>query len=293
MKILNKDIFIERSNKIHNNKFRYDLVEYKNIRTLVKIICPNCGIFEQSPWTHMKGIGCAKCNIQTRDTFINKSIKKHNNKYSYEYVIFVSNITKVNITCVNHGIFRQTPQHHLQGGGCISCFRKNKTSNTEKFIQKAISKHNNLYDYRLVKYINNKEKVGIICEKHGIFNQEPNHHLNGCGCPVCNISKGEIEVEKYLVLNNIEYDSQKTFNECLDKALLRFDFYLPNKNICIEYNGIQHYEVVEYFGGINTFIEIQKRDKIKEEYCINKDIQLIIIKYNECVVKIMNNIFQN
>lgn len=86
---------------------------------------------------------------------------------------------------------------------------------------------------------------------------------------MCNISKGEVEIENYLIMNNINYTSQKTFDGCSNKSLLRFDFYLPDHNTCIEYNGRQHYEVVEYFGGIDNFIESQKRDKIKEQYCID------------------------
>lgn len=292
MKRLNRDIFIERSNQIHNGKFNYELVEYKNTRTPVKIICPKCGVFEQLPWTHMKGIGCAKCNIQTRDTFISKAIKKHNNRYSYDDVKFIDNNTKVSIICVKHGIFEQTPASHLSGSGCMKCFRENKLHNTEKFIKKSIHKHGNLYNYELVNYINNRESVSIICKKHGIFNQKANHHLLGCGCPACNISKGELEIKKFLITNDIGYISQKTFDDCYDKALLRFDFYLPELNMCIEYNGLQHYEVVEYFGGIDNFYERQKRDMIKEKYCLDKGIKLLIIKYNDDISNVMTNILE-
>ena len=287
MKRLNKDIFVEKSNNIHNNKFNYDLVEYKNARTVVKIICPNCGVFEQLPDSHMRGFGCIKCNIQTRETFINKVIIKHKNRYNYDNVIFINN-TKVDIICDKHGVFEQTPQHHIKGSGCPKCFRESKISNTNIFIKKSNIRHNELYNYDLVNYINNKEKVSIICDKHGVFKQEPNHHLSGCGCPMCNISKGEVEIENYLIMNNINYTSQKTFDGCSNKSLLRFDFYLPDHNTCIEYNGRQHYEVVEYFGGIDNFIESQKRDKIKEQYCIDNVINLIIIKYNESIDEYMS-----
>ncbi len=64
------------------------------------------------------------------------------------------------------------------------------------------------------------------------------------------------------------YTTQKTFVGCSDRSLLRFDFYLPYVNMCIEYNGLQHYQIVEYFGGIDSFIEGQKRDKIKEQFSI-------------------------
>ena len=285
MKRLNNSIFIEKSNEVHNNRFDYSLVEYKNVRTPVKIICKSCGVFVQLPWTHMKGIGCVSCNYQTKDTFIEKSIVKHGYKYNYNNVNFVNNVSKVDIICDKHGVFRQSPASHISGSGCNICFRESKKSNKVKFIEKSNKKHNlSNYNYDLVDYINNKIKVKIICNKHGIFEQYPKHHLNGCGCPMCNMSKGEVEIRNYLYNNDIKYESQKTFVGCSYKSLLRFDFYLPEHNMCIEYNGVQHYEPVEYFGGLDNFIICQERDNIKKEYCSQVNIKLLIIKYN-------NNIF--
>ena len=98
MKKLSKEDFIEKSKNIHNNKFNYDLVDYKNVRTPVKIICPNCGEFEQLPWTHMKGIGCAKCNILTTKKFIERSNKIHNNFYNYNKSIIIDSIISKNLS---------------------------------------------------------------------------------------------------------------------------------------------------------------------------------------------------
>ena len=124
MKKLNKEQFVKKSRLVHGDKFNYDLVEYKNVRTFVKIICPNCGVFEQLPWTHMKGVGCLKCNLQTKDKFIEKSITKHGHKYNYENVVFINNTTKVKIKCEKHGIFNQTPALHIRGSGCPKCFNR-------------------------------------------------------------------------------------------------------------------------------------------------------------------------
>jgi len=61
--------------------------------------------------------------------------------------------------------------------------------------------------------------------------------------------------------------------------------------MCIEFNGIQHYIPIEFFGGVNNLKSQIKRDKIKEEYCKNNDIQLLIIKYNEDASEVLNNYF--
>jgi hypothetical protein len=73
------------------------------------------------------------------------------------------------------------------------------------------------------------------------------------------------------------------------KYKLAFDFYLPEQNICIEYNGIQHYEPIKYFGGIEEFDKRIERDKIKIEYCKKNNIRLIVIKYNEDIIKYLTN----
>jgi hypothetical protein len=77
----------------------------------------------------------------------------------------------------------------------------------EQFINKANIKHNNYYDYSLVKVgegAGSNFKIIIICSKHGEFLQTPNAHLHmSNNCPYCNISKGEDEIEKYLIKNNI------------------------------------------------------------------------------------------
>ena len=166
--------------------------------------------------------------------------------------------------------------------------RKARTSNVEDFIKKSKKIHGNKYDYSLVKYKTGKDKVIIICHTHGEFLQTPYAHSSPSmkqGCPYCNISKGEDEIEKYLIKNNIDYINQFTFNDCINPKTSRklpFDFYLPKHNIIIEYHGEQHYKKTGYFekrcGGLK---ELQYRDKIKKDYCQNKNITFIEISYLE------------
>ena len=84
---------------------------------------------------------------------------------------------------------------------------------------------------------------------------------------------------KFLQTNNIIYESQKRFIDCIDKRPLSFDFYVPQYNTCIEYQGVQHYKPVERFGGEEQFMIQQKHDMIKKEYCVKNDINLIEIPY--------------
>ena len=120
----------------------------------------------------------------TKEEFIKKAIAKHGDKYDYSKVDYVNNSTKVTIICPIHGEFEQKPNDHLNGHGCPICGGSIKLTK-EEFIQKAIAKHGDKFDYSRVDYKGYKTKVVIICKIHGEFEQTPNSHLNGRGCPKC------------------------------------------------------------------------------------------------------------
>lgn len=100
-------------------------------------------------------------------------------------------------------------------------------------------------------------------------------------CSVCsgNKSYGEFIIEKFLIKNKVKYVRQKTFNQCRYVNLLRFDFYLPEKNICVEYQGIQHYKENAFFGGEDELSTLKKKDRIKRKYCKKNKIKLVEISY--------------
>jgi len=114
---LNNNIFIDKSNIIHNNRYDYSLVEYINNKTKIKIICKEHGIFEQVPSEHLKGSGCAKCNYDKQKKnlydFIIDSNKIHNNKYDYSLVEYIGANKKIKIICTEHEIFHQTPSAYI------------------------------------------------------------------------------------------------------------------------------------------------------------------------------------
>jgi len=280
--------FIEKVKAIHGNRYDYSLVNYRGAHKKINIICLKHGVFVQTANNHYRGNNCPKCyadilkNSRKDDynSFISK-VKKLNNKYDYSLVEYVDSQTKVKIICSEHGVFEQTPNNHItKKQGCPICGGSKKLT-TDIFIQRAKKIHNNKYDYSKSLYMGMEVKIDIICSKHGIFKQVPKHHLNNHGCPICNESKGEKAVAKYLDDNNIKYIRQKRFNDCRNKHPLSFDFYVPKNNILIEYDGIQHFEINEHFGGKKGLEHIQKNDGIKNKYCKNNNIKLIRIKYNE------------
>lgn len=273
--------FIEDAIKIHSDKYDYSLVDYKNNYIKVKIICKKHGIFKQRPNNHLNSGGCPKCagkNLITKN--ITEKFKEvHGDKYDYSLVEYNNSHKKIKIKCTKHGIFEQTSDNHLNGRGCPKCAGRNLI--TKDIIEKFEEIHGDKYVYSNVNYKNSKVKVEIICPVHGVFEQTSINHLSGRGCPVCRISGGENKIIKTLNEFSIKYDFQKTFDGCKYKQLLQFDFYLPEFNVCIEYDGKQHYKPIDWFGGEENFKKQQLRDEIKEDYCKNNGIDLLRIPYTE------------
>ena len=117
---------------------------------------------------------------------------------------------------------------------------------------------------------------------------------NKTGCPFCKMSKGERIIKKYLEDNKIEYKSEFRFNDLKNRRPLPFDFYIPTLNMCIEYDGIQHFVAIDYFGGQKSLEYNQKIDKMKSEFCVKKGIKLVRIKYMEIkkIKEILDEVFR-
>ncbi len=275
--------FVDKSVIVHGNKYDYSKVNYVNSKTKVKIICKEHGEFLQTPASHLAFSGCKMCHFfkkkLTKEQFIYKSNKVHKNKFNYSLVKYKNANSTVLIICNIHGIFAQTPGSHMAGHGCKKCNDDAKKSSTEEFIKISEKIHGNKYNYSLVNYVNNYTKVIIICSKHGEFNQKPRSHLSGENCNKCKISKGEIKIINFLKQHILSHESQYKFNDCKNINKLPFDVYLPEHNICVEYDGIQHFETMEIWGGKKRFKETQKNDQIKTDYCLINNIKLIRIPY--------------
>lgn len=131
---LDNDVFINKSRGLHGDRYDYRLVNYKNNKTKVKIVCREHGPFSQLPGNHLSGHNCEKCSIKTRGRkrtknsleFIKESNIVHINKYDYSLVKYKDNRTKVVIKCPVHNTFKQSPYNHLLGQGCPECAQESR-----------------------------------------------------------------------------------------------------------------------------------------------------------------------
>ncbi len=212
-------------------------------------------------------------------------LKKCNSGYDYSKVIYVNSRTKIEIVCPEHGSFFQTPNNHLsKKHTCPSCsliIKSDKLKYSLEYYLPALNEiHEGKYKYDKFEYTNYSKRSIIICPEHGEFLQSISLHLQGCGCPTCNSSRGEKAINKFLTDNDIKFETEKRFDGCRYKRRLPFDFYLPEYNLCIEYDGTHHYGIVnknyEYDANV-----IKIRDDIKTNFCTDTGIRLLRIPFYE------------
>ena len=297
---LTLEIILERFYNVHGyNKFNYSLfTKYKNIKQKIPVICLTCNnVFYTYIDDHFRGHGCPYCSkkIVTKEMFIKSAVSIHGDLYDYKEVIYKNKKTPVKIFCKKcNEFFLQTPESHLQGSGCQKCakikMRNSQNLTKEEFIKRAIFIHDDLYDYNKVIYVNAYTPVKIYCKKcKQYFWQKPVVHLNAkCGCQKCSSSKGETNISILLKNQNIKFIGQYKNKDCKDKRILPFDFYLPDYNLCIEFQGEQHYDKNFYLRICKTkelakkrFNDIRLHDQIKREFCKNNGIKLLEIRYDE------------
>lgn len=119
----------------------------------------------------------------------------------------------------------------------------------------------------------------LICL--GNWESKWNNIMNGKGCPHCASYKGELKIFDLLEKWKFYFTKQAIFDGCSLDAPLRFDFYIPNLNLCIEFQGKQHFEPLKFFGGEEGFKYQIIRDNFKRNYCKLNKIKLLEIPYWE------------
>ena len=292
------ETFLNQAFEIHQIKYDYSKVDWKNTYTKITIICPIHGEFTQIPQNHIRlKCGCRKCgreiakskvNKYNTDYFIENALKVHGDKYTYTNSLCINSTHKVEIECPVHGMFPQPANQHLQGHGCPQCnfdqMAKDRAMGKELFIIKAKEKFGDKFDYSKVEYINGQINVILSCSLHGDFEVTPNNHLSKkSGCPTCNESKLESELAAILEKQNVRFERQKRF-KWLGKQ--SFDIYLTEHSVAIECQGVQHFKPVDFAGKgeewANESFEInKKRDYIKLEKCLSNNIKMIYVIDNE------------
>lgn len=185
---------LERFREAHGERFDYSKFIYRGEKTKATIICREHGPFQQSPADHWSSVhGCSRCagKNKTTEGVIKEFRATHGDRYDYSEFTYRGNKVHSTIICNDHGPFEQVPHAHRNGQGCPDCGKialsKLKILNLKQVLERFEKVHGDTYDYSQVVYTGAQNNVTIVCEKHGPFEQTPNNHLAGSGCPNCAI----------------------------------------------------------------------------------------------------------
>lgn len=239
--------------------------------------------------------GCPQCNskLKTHEQYVVELFEVNPNVEPLEE--YVDSSTPIWHRCLIDGYrWKAAPSHTLRGSGCPKCGGSLKYTNDE-FIAKLAQINPDIE--ALEEYNGGKNKITFRCKIDGhIWVARPGSALEGKGCPKCQETKGERYVRQWLESKSIPYIYQKTFSDCRDKNMLPFDFYLPDYNVLIEYDGQQHFEPVDFAGRGETWAKrqlkiTQRHDSIKNIYCQFNNIRLLRISYLQDIEEELNRFF--
>lgn len=191
-----KDRFIEKAKQLHGDKYDYDHIDYKDSRTKVKILCNKHNeYFYQRPSAHLQGQNCPLCGKESADqknlkdqSLVESQLQSNlTGGLTYKPFLYTSTFQKIEITCSKGHIFKRSVHECVsKPQSCPECNVEMRKKNFhEKFLIRAKELHEGFYDYSKVIYDTNHKKVVITCPLHGDFQQSPNKHLMGRGCPEC------------------------------------------------------------------------------------------------------------
>ena len=222
--------------------------------------------------------------------FIDKAKRIHQNedgtpKYDYSKVTeYNGGDEYVTVVChckdqfgEEHGPFQVIPYRHLHGTGCSKC-AGNHPVDFNEFVKRARKVFGDKYVYHEDKYNGYWNDTVITCPEHGDFVTKPIYHVYlKIGCPVCSESHMENEMRMLLNEKGIANEPQKAFEWLVNKKALSLDFYLPDCNVAIECQGLQHIMPVDYFGGEEAFQGVVERDSVKNRCCQDHGVRLLYL----------------
>lgn len=279
----------------------FSLIEtfkYKNSQTKIHLKC-NVDEYEwYTSYNNLNKTGCRKCCKTAKLTYkeFEKNILKRCEEVNCQVIspiIYKNASSKIHLK-YNIDKYEWFPEYNNfvnSRNGCPKCNNVGKLS--QNVMENNIISRCDEMNYSLIDNvvcIGNKTKFKIkcnVCSSEWMPNYN-NFYYKKTGCPKCNQSKGELNVLNYLNFNNIQYFREYKFDNCKYKRKLPFDFYLPKYNLCIEFDGEQHFNSQNCWGGDDKLKIIRIRDEIKNNYCLENNINLIRIKYDENIEDILN-----
>lgn len=283
--------FIQQVHKYHPEFII--LSEYEGSFAKVEVLCKKCGMkFSSIGSSLSSGKGCKVCQHNPHRLSIEEIEKRlHKNNPNIEIIegSYKTQRSKLKFKCkIDEHEWVTTSGDVINGRrGCPECkkrtLREFYIDSHENFINK-ITKINP--DIEILSIYNGvMSPIKCRCLKCN-FEWETvcaNLLYSESGCPNCSSSKGERKIKNILDESHIQYTPQKSFvdNKSPKGRTMPYDFFLPEYNLLIEYQGKQHYISQDFFGGDETFEYQQMKDNLKRKYAEINNYNYLEISYKE------------
>lgn len=286
---ISNDNFILKCKKKFGDTFSFDKTKYVNAFTNVTVTCNIHGDITVNPREFLKSLGCHKCahGTESKKMTLSELKERLDKKHKGNVIPLFNELKGVDsigtFYCIKHdNTFNETSSNAMKKFGCKYCQKEQREKNLSKrkdsFIERATMVHDKKYSFDDLIYKGIKRRGIITCKIHGNFSIKLENLLKGQGCPKCKQSIGEASIERKLLNENIEFKQEETFSFLKNgHRTKRLDFYIPRLKIAIEYQGRQHFEVIEFFGGELGFQERLQRDILKNKLCNENGIDIFYI----------------
>lgn len=283
-------MFSKKGVKITNHEFDLRIKEfnfkrldsYIDSKTSIRFECLLCNQIKKIKPKEIKQKLKCECNLKHID-YIN-SISNKNIIPLEQYINIRTSINHKCLLCNTE--FKTTPKSIKSAiWGCPSC--SGKKFNKETYINKLPKNILLIDEYYKGTDVKHLHRC-ILCSND--WYTKPNYILHmKTGCPFCASSKGEKEISLFLDSINLDYIREYKLN--IDNKIYKFDFFIPILDIFIEYDGIHHFEPIDYFGGEDSYKKIVLYDSIKNNWCEENNYSLIRISYKENIIEVLESIF--
>lgn len=279
------ETYIAKAIKKHGNKYLYNKISKDSLNTnYIEIGCPKHGYFIQRKSSHLEGIGCPKCALDscrsTSAEFAAKAREVHGDAYDYSKVNYINNKTKVIVICPRHGEFKVRPDQHLYGKtGCPKCVE----SFGERTLKRLLNKYklNYLTEYKFkdsnYRFDFKLKDLNILIEFHGVQHYRPVKRFGGE--KAFEQVRERDENKKYLamennhhliVLNFIDLKNNVLENKLISKLKEIYGYYLLSKSRNIAYDYWR-----DFYKDFNIPYNIELNEV--NNYCKNNNIDLELI----------------
>jgi ssDNA-binding Zn-finger/Zn-ribbon topoisomerase 1 len=314
------EIYKTRIAEVHGERYDHSRIQYRRMHDPITVLCPRHGPFSPSAVNYLMGRGCPKCGgesaakvrtpklVLSADEVLSRFCAVHGDRYDYSATKYEHSNRHIEIVCNQHGAFRQTPRNHWLGKGCPACGREalleaaaQRVLTTTEIVRRFRLLHGDRYDYAETNYHRFTQPVKIRCHMHGVFQQKPQAHLEGKGCPQCSQSSGEVRAAAWLRSKNIDFKVEfpvRISDPNGQTRWGRFDFFLPELGVFVEIDGPHHFAPVRYAGmsaedALRVHEATLRRDEIKDKWAESCGFAVLRVRWDREIEEALQQLSLN